>query len=417
MTCADTDLNRLLVYRNLLQNEMIKEFEALLSGDVPPKPASAYSLAAKLIDWAEETGTDGNLAQKYLIWQIAQNKTIFSAAAEKYKDKIKNGLFDAAVHDITIFKNIIAKGFQEILPDIVTANYKSSHIAKSNIFDEIEEWFLKGLDSWDIVNNLINHYQKYGSGDMAVYRAFRWGRESGLVKVAHVSEITFDDIVGYEYQKKELIANTEAFLAGHMANNVLLSGARGTGKSSSIKALLNHFSDSELRLVEVQKDDFKQLPQIMSILRGINKKFILFLDDLSFEEFESDYKHLKSIIEGGMEVMPDNVLLYATSNRRHLIRETWNDRAGLELHSQDTVNEKLSLSDRFGITIHYPPPSQEEYFAIVEELAEKNNITMPKLKLKEEALKWEMRHSGRSGRVAAQFVKYLAGQKDDASFQ
>ncbi|MDR1701462.1 MAG: ATP-binding protein [Sporomusaceae bacterium] len=414
MNSTPSQLNKLLVYRSLLANEIINGLNLLAVTKEPQQTEAAYSLAAKLIAWAEETGMNGNLAQNYFIWQIAREETVFSAAVEKYQGAIKAGLFQAAIHDLTILKKFIVNDLPAIMPEIVTVNYTSSQTVTDAVFAKIKELFFEPLSIEELVKNLIEHYQKYGSGEMAVYGAFRWEKATGLVKVAHVDPVTFDDIIGYDSQKKELIDNTAAFLEGRLANNVLLSGARGTGKSSSIKALLNRFFSAGLRLVEVKKEDFRELPQIMNTLRAIKKKFIILLDDLSFEEFETDYKYLKSLIDGGMEMMPENVLLYATSNRRHLVKETWHDRAGGELHSQDTVNEKISLSDRFGITIYYPSPTQDEYFKIVQELAAKNNISLSEADLKQEALKWEMLHSGRSGRVAKQFISYFAGQKKSA---
>ena len=248
---------------------------------------------------------------------------------------------------------------------------------------------------------------------MARYTVFRWDLDLGLVPVRHPDRIQMDDLIGYERQKAVLTQNTEAFVAGRPANNVLLVGSRGTGKSSSVKALLNQYADIGLRLVEITKHDLRHLSSIMQALRERGKKFILFMDDLSFEEFEIEYRHLKSMMEGGVETKPDNVLIYATSNRRHLIKETWTDRTGAnadDIHSWDTINEKISLSDRFGITLTFAPPNQDEYLRIVESMARKRNICLPSAELRAEAIKWETAHSGRSGRIAQQFIAHLEGR-------
>ena len=224
-----------------------------------------------------------------------------------------------------------------------------------------------------------------------------------------------DDLIGYEIQKKKIVDNTEAFVEGRKANNALLFGDSGTGKSTTIKAIINEYYDRGLRMIEIYKHQFQDLSQVISLIKNRNYRFIIYMDDLSFEEFEIEYKYLKAVIEGGLEIRPDNVLIYATSNRRHLIKETWNDRNDMEnnngIHRSDTIQEKLSLVNRFGVTISYSAPSQKEYFEIVKGLAEKEHITMDEKELCAEANKWELAHGGISGRTAQQFIDYLLGQQ------
>ena len=229
--------------------------------------------------------------------------------------------------------------------------------------------------------------------------------------------MSLDDLIGYESQKQKLIENTEAFVKGKKANNVLLFGDAGTGKSTSIKAILNKYYSQGLRMIEVYKHEFKDLSTIISEIKNRNYRFIIYMDDLSFEEFEIEYKYLKAVIEGGLETKPDNILIYATSNRRHLIRETWSDRSDMskdELHRSDTMQEKLSLVARFGVTIGYYRPSQQEYFDIVINLAKKYpEIRLTEDELRLEANKWELSHGGISGRTAQQFINHLIGVADD----
>ena len=223
------------------------------------------------------------------------------------------------------------------------------------------------------------------------------------------------DLVGYERQKKQLTDNTEAFLNEQPANNVLLYGDAGTGKSTSIKALLNHYYDRGLRMIEVYKHDFKYLPEIISIIKSRNYRFVIYMDDLSFESAETEYKYLKAVIEGDLEVRPENVLIYATSNRRHLIRESFADRQETDandVHKNDTTAEKLSLSARFGVSIAYYKPAHQEYHDIVRALAERQGIKLPEEELLLEADRWATRHGGESGRVAQQFVDMLAGKNN-----
>ena len=234
--------------------------------------------------------------------------------------------------------------------------------------------------------------------------------------INNMDTVMLDDLIGYEIQKKKLVDNTKAFVDGKKANNALLFGDSGTGKSTSIKAIVNQFYDDGLRMIEIYKHQFKYLSTVISEIKNRNYKFIIYMDDLSFEEFEIEYKYLKAVIEGGVETRPDNILIYATSNRRHLIKETWRDRndvdTSVDKHHSDTVEEKLSLVNRFGVTISFSKPSQKEFFEIVIGLARREGITMSDEELKAEANKWELHHGGLSGRTATQFVNYLSGTRE-----
>ena len=219
-----------------------------------------------------------------------------------------------------------------------------------------------------------------------------------------------------QIMKKKLVDNTEAFVQGRKAYNVLLFGDSGTGKSTSIKAIVNQYYDQGLRMIEIYKHQFKDLSGVIARIKNRNYRFIIYMDDLSFEEFEIEYKFLKAVIEGGVETKPENILIYATSNRRHLIKENWNDRNDMEhtqdMHRSDTMEEKLSLVNRFGVTISYTKPTPKEFMEIVITLARKQGIAMSDEDLKKEANKWELSHGGISGRTAQQFVNYLAGMAE-----
>ena len=234
-----------------------------------------------------------------------------------------------------------------------------------------------------------------------------------FLPINNMDKVMLDDLIGYELQKKKLVDNTKAFVEGRKANNVLLFGDSGTGKSTSVKAIVNAFYAQGLRMIEIYKHQFKDLSNVIAQIKNRNYKFVIYMDDLSFEEFEVEYKFLKAVIEGGVETKPDNILIYATSNRRHLIKETWSDRNDIEvdngMHRSDTMEEKLSLVNRFGVTINFSKPSQKEYFHIVLALAHKQGIAMSDEELKAEANKWELSHGGISGRTAQQFVNYLDG--------
>lgn len=276
-------------------------------------------------------------------------------------------------------------------------------------------------DENEIFKIITDFYKSYGVGMFGLNKAFRI-REVGsgveFLPVNNTEQVLLKDLVGYEIQKKKLVDNTEAFVKGLPANNVLLFGDAGTGKSTSIKAILNEYYDQGLRMIEIYKHQFQDLSSVIAQIKNRNYRFIIYMDDLSFEEFEIEYKFLKAVIEGGMETKPDNVLIYATSNRRHLIRETWGDRSDMEqdegMHRSDTMQEKLSLVARFGVTINFSKPTQKEYFQIVTELAKRYpEITLTDEQLCAEANKWELSHGGISGRTAQQFINYLAGKSEN----
>ena len=262
---------------------------------------------------------------------------------------------------------------------------------------------------------ITGFYKEFGVGKLGLHKAFRVEHDEDgvqIVPITNIAHVHLDDLVGYDMAKQKLIDNTEAFVSGRRANNCLLFGDAGTGKSSSIKAILNQYYDRGLRMIEVYKHQFQDLNDVIAQIKNRNYKFIIYMDDLSFEEFEIEYKYLKAVIEGGLEKKPDNILIYATSNRRHLIRETFKDKADRDeaLHTNDTVQEKLSLVARFGVTIYFGKPDKKEFQKIVKTLAERNGLTMPEDQLLLEANKWELNHGGLSGRTAQQFIDYLLGK-------
>ncbi len=390
------NLQGLIVCRNLLDEEIfggaIDEFE----------------IAARLIERAERLGLSGNLYRAYLIYLLAHEPNLISTTLEAQGGKIGESLREIFKHDVEILLPIL-RG--EVWSDLKILNLYKPTVANKTFFELTRR--LDNLRSADeIADAFIEHYKNFGYGDIATYRAFRW--DNGLVGVRHFETIRLDDLIGYAHQKELLTGNTTAFVDGKPANNVLLVGARGTGKSSGVKALVNEYYAQGLRLVQITKPQLKALPDIMEALRKfLSKRFIIFLDDLSFEESEAEYKYLKSAIEGGVESRPENVLIYATSNRRHLIRETWRDRSEEhdELYRDDSTNETISLSDRFGLIIHYYAPTQAEYLEIIRSMLKRRGIELDAETLRIEGLRWEMSHSGRNGRTAQQFVNYYLGQR------
>ena len=393
---------------------------------------SAAALAGRLAAFATEFGLSGNVWQQWLTYILMMHDNAFTMACERREVLPDSTLMKLAERDLGIFMELFRAGDEDFDEDekvlTLMLDYKAPYDGDciSDAGKRIEE-LSAGLASAEDVSGfarvLTDYYSKCGSGIYGLYKAFRVdpaavaAGELKLVPVTDSAEVTFDDLVGYEAQKKTLKDNTEAFVSGSYANNVLLYGDSGTGKSTSIHALMHEYVERGLRLIEVTKPDRGRLPQILSEIKKRNYRFILFLDDLSFEEDESDYKELKAMLEGALETRSDKVLIYATSNRRHLIRETWGDRSDMEynedIHRSDTMEEKLSLASRFGVMIYYPKPGPREYLEIVRSLAARKEIELSGQELEDAARKWELRHGGMSGRTASQLITWLDGTENE----
>ncbi len=388
-----------------------------------------YQQVKRILDVATSYGFNKNLWQDYLAFLLITNENSFTLTCEKV------GAGDGSVNkfaknDYAIFMKLFHFDFTEIEKDLgidcftTITNYQSlpkkEQMYNQNVSEKVRYIsdhvnHAKNVD--EIFDIMTDFYAKYGVGMFGLNKAFRIRHDDGkaleFLPINNTDKVLLDDLVGYEIQKKKLIDNTEAFVNGRRANNCLLFGDSGTGKSTSIKAIINEYYDKGLRMIEIYKHQFQDLSAVISHIKNRNYKFIIYMDDLSFEEFEIEYKYLKAVIEGGLESKPDNVLIYATSNRRHLIKETWNDRSDMdvEMHKSDTMQEKLSLVNRFGVTISYSKPSKKEFNDIVTELAKRYpEITLTDEELVAEANKWELSHGGISGRTAQQFINYLAGR-------
>ena len=392
-----------------------------------------YTQLKRLMIVATDYGFDENLWHNYLTFYLVTNENPFSITCEKVGAN-EGSVNHFAKNDFRAFLALFHYDFSEIEQALgidcfsQISNYRS--IAKKELMynKNVSEKIIalsrrleQAADENAFFDCVTDFYKDYGVGMFGLNKAFRIkNRPNGdieFVPINNMDKVMLDDLIGYEIQKKKLVDNTKAFVEGRKANNVLLFGDSGTGKSTSIKAIVNEFYPQGLRMIEIYKHQFKDLSNVIAQIKNRNYRFIIYMDDLSFEEFEVEYKFLKAVIEGGVETKPDNILIYATSNRRHLINETWSDRNDMEvdngMHRSDTMEEKLSLVHRFGVTINYSKPSQKEYFHIVIQLARREGITeeaMSDEDLRAEANKWELSHGGISGRTAQQFVNYLAGQ-------
>lgn len=388
-----------------------------------------YQCVNGIVTIAREYGFNGNLWHGYLTYLLTTNENAFSMSCEK-KGAIDGSINDLALHDLEIFKQAYHVDWEDIEQTLgvhfirMIRSFHSpdnhSRIYSASLRERIEglsEILASAEDVQTMYTALTDFYKEYGVGKFGLHRAFKIvnsGNEPQIVPITRTEKVVLEDIVGYELQKKKLRDNTEAFIQGKKANNVLLYGDSGTGKSTSIKAILNEYYKDGLRMIEVYKHQFKDISDVIAQIKNRNYKYILYMDDLSFEEFEIEYKYLKAIIEGGLETKPENVVIYATSNRRHLIRETWGDRkqAPDDVHGNDSMQEKLSLATRFGESIYYGKPDQKEYLNIARALAERYGIEMPVEMVEKEAVKWELGHGGRSGRTAQQFINHLIGTAD-----
>ena len=421
------NISELVIYRNLKHEDLFEDMAGLMGLGKEGQKADPFACAGELVELAVEYGFEGNLWHCFLALCLADNENAYTTTCE-IRGNAGGTLDMLAKNDYRIFKALFDYDLETLEPAAMwkeIAHYRpsrqESRVFNRRIRDRIVDLAVlleQSEDENEFQSHMAAFYGEYGVGKFGLNKAFRIIEKEEEHKVIidpiiNVEHIYFKDIVGYEMQKKKLIENTEAFISGKEANNVLLFGDAGTGKSSSVKAILNEYYGKGLRMIEVYKHQFKALSEVLEQIKDRNYKFIIYMDDLSFEEYELEYKYLKAILEGGLGKRPKNVLIYATSNRRHLIREKFSDKRELDddLHNNDTVQEKLSLAARFGVTIYYGSPDKFQFQGIVKALAEKYHLDMPEEELLLEANKWEISHGGLSGRTASQFITHLLGRK------
>ena len=429
--------SRLLLFSDLGEDailfslaDIFKDFHERIS-DEATMIRRIYTQVKRILDLATTYGFDENLWQNYLTFLLVTNENSFTLTAER-RGAGEGSVNHFAKNDFRIFLKLFRFDFSEIENALgidcfttltnytaISKSEKSYYRSVSEKVQILSKKLANAADENEFFNLITEFYRLYGVGMFGLNRAFRIrnnGNKVEFLPINNTDKIMLSDMVGYEIQKKALTENTEAFLRGIPANNALLYGDAGTGKSSSVKALINEYYDSGLRMIEIYKHQFRDLSEIIATVKNRNYRFIIFIDDLSFEENELEYKFLKAVIEGGVETRPDNILIYATSNRRHLIKETWNDRNDMEyegeLHRSDTMEEKLSLAARFGVAINFNAPSRQLFHDIVRELAKRRpNIKINESELIALANRWELRHGGISGRTAQQFINYIEGRE------
>lgn len=431
-------VSKLLMYGDMPKDSILMQmsgiFKDLDSGSVPKDELTTrvYTQIKHLLQTATDYGFDHNLWCNYLTFLLITDENPFSLTCEKVG--ANNGSVNTfARSDFAAFYDLFHFDFSRIeealgidcfsLITNYTAIVKKELMYNKNVSEKVQALSAKleaAQNADEFFDCVTAFYHDYGVGMFGLNKAFRLqgtGESLCFQAINNMDTVMLDDLVGYELQKRQLIENTEAFVAGRKANNVLLFGDSGTGKSTSVKAIVNQFYPQGLRMIEIYKHQFKDLSNVIARIKNRNYRFIIYMDDLSFEEFEIEYKFLKAVIEGGVETRPENILIYATSNRRSLIRETWGDRSDMEhnedVHRSDTIEEKHSLANRFGVTINYAKPKLPEYFSIVTELAHRAGLPQSDDELCRQANAWAMRHGGFSGRTAQQFINRMCGLKTE----
>ncbi len=401
------NIEKLLFFNDLCRDKIIRTVQlAVSSTDLRESRAAYYEAERLILSEIPREGAEGTIWQNHLFHKIFESENLFSLAAEL--GETEEFMLRVAADEISELRKLIYADWEEISQKVqddrqcVMNMDIPEDIPADSRLSELRDAIINGTPE-KAAKELAEYYRKNYCGYLGKYRAFIW--DGDIKPIVNPDPITFDDLIGYDYQQRQLIMNTQAFIEGKRANNVLLYGDKGTGKSSSVKALLNMFGNRGLRLINLPKDRMFDITKIMQRVSGRAVRCIIFIDDLSFEESESEYKHFKSVLEGGVEVQPENVLVYVTSNRRNLVKEMWSDRGNDgEVHVGDGIQERQSLADRFGLTITFSAPDKELYSEIVVSIAEREGISEDREKLLEEANKWDMRQTSRSGRSARQFV-------------
>ncbi len=432
----------LIIYNNICSDELVSKMIYIMDSapydflgsrdDCDPSDSdavrnTAFDCVSRLIEFGASHGISGNLWHHYLAMLLVNDENSYSRSCE-IRGAISGSIVDAVVHDMEIIRELFRYDFTDMkdklgldcwdLVEDYSASSEESRVYNSRIRSRICELnarFEENGTAEEMKDSLTMFYKEYGVGRFGLHKAFRVDRDNDgnviIVPILNIAHVKLDDLVGYEMAKKRLTDNTDAFVAGKKANNCLLYGDAGTGKSSCIKAIANEYFDRGLRIIEIYKHQFKDLNNVIAQIKNRNYKFIIYMDDLSFEDFEIEYKYLKAVIEGDLEKKPKNVLIYATSNRRHLINEKFSERED-SVHMEDTMQEKFSLAARFGCSIYFSKPDKKEYQNIVRVLAERNGIEISDEELIAEAGKWELYHGGMTGRSAQQFIDHLAGTLD-----
>ncbi|MDD7795438.1 ATP-binding protein [Clostridium sp. 'White wine YQ'] len=416
----------LSIYRGLLEDSVVKKLYKLVC-NYKREDTDFIDCISMYNEFYHELmeKNHGNSLKEYIIKSILFSESTFGRMAQEtdFKD-IHKQILEAATKDLNNLEKIAEFSHLDIKEKFNEEEYEysswdnNSYDKNEIIHKELVKRFLDCNNWGSLIKEVADFHRENGVGVFSRFKGFIW-EENELQGVVSLDPIRIDNLIKYDRERKIVIDNTIAFIKGLPANNILLYGSRGTGKSSTVKALLNEYYSLGLRIIEIPKPYLHTFPKLIKKLKKLPQKFILFIDDLAFEDSEETYTALKAVLEGGLESKPENVIIYATSNRRHLIKEKFSDRVGMshggddEVHAVDSMEEKLSLADRFGITVTFISPNQKEYLEIVEEMVKERKILIPEDELRIKAIQWEMSYNGRSPRTAKQFVDWLEGKNVD----
>ncbi len=376
------------VFRKVTQKPLFKAFEQYCLADTPNEKRKAYAAFAELVY------EDGGSLTDSVIRLVSEDENVYvkCVAADKIPDKNIETAARKELSAFALFGALSRKDFAEDmdenegdLPDFSSVN----------------------ADMGGVYDERLKNLHKYGYGIFSSRCMFRLSDEKEIEPIVSADKTSMAQFIGYEEQRGKVVENTRAFLAGRPAANVLLCGDAGTGKSSTVKAVANEFFSEGIRLIEIRKDQLRYLPNVMAKVSGNPLKFIIFIDDLSFNKNNDDFSMLKAALEGSASATADNAVIYATSNRRHIIKESFGDREGDDVHRNDTLQETLSLSERFGLTVLFSKPDKKLFLSIVRELAKRNGITMDENELDIQAEAFAIRKGSRSARCAEQFINSL----------
>lgn len=348
----------------------------------------------------------------YMYDLILYDENIFSkTCAKNMMQYLSAHISEAFKQDVRTIRLLASIGYDEIVSGLITNNPVLEKIhdsipAYTNVFKHAGK-----KDIWEnFTGDFVRFYLKNGTGEFAKHYAYKLDGKGQLIPIITPDTVKLSDLKFYEPQKQKANDNILAFLAGNKYNNVLMYGDRGTGKSSCVKALANEYAEVGLRIIQLEKDKLVYLSDLLSDLAGNPLKFLIFIDDLTFSENDEELNSLKAVLEGSLTSQPSNVVIYATSNRKHIVKETFSAREGDEIHKQDTIDEMMSLSDRFGLMITYQMPSKEIYLEIVKILAKERGITEPFNKIAEGAEQFALARGFRSPRIAKQFLDFMYKQ-------